>query len=199
MAGAPDFLVLNLAYGTVPGCLWRGPLPRVGLAADWNFLWHYYRRRLGRCDLVLTDALGAEVMGREGIVARAANLCGCDRLFVEGDDASSPPGLRDIDVLFVGNLNPAVQRERAPWLMRLAHLGRRWRVQIRTGVFGEEYRRLLKRVRIVFQFSARGKLGRRAFEAANCGALIFQEFGNRELPAYFRDRKECVYYLLGQS
>jgi GT2 family glycosyltransferase/tetratricopeptide (TPR) repeat protein len=34
----------------------------------------------------------------------------------------------------------------------------------------------------------------RAFEAANAGALIFQEEGNRELPEYFRDRRECVYY-----
>ena len=113
-------------------------------------------------------------------------------MFVE--DAGPPAGLRDIDVLFVGNLNPTVQRERAPWLARLARLGRRWRVQIRTGIFGDAYRRLLHRARIVFHFSARGKVGRRAFEAANAGALIFQEAGNRELPTYFRDRQECVYY-----
>ncbi len=139
-------------------------------------------------------------MAREGIAApRAANLCGCDRLFVERGQALADQGptlsrLRDIDVLFVGNLNTAVQRERAPWLTRLARLGKRWRVQIRTGIFGDPYWRLLSRARIVFHFSARGKVGRRAFEAANAGALIFQEEGNRELPAFFRDRQECVYY-----
>jgi len=188
----PDFLALNLAYGFVPAFLWRAPLPKVGLATDWNLLWHYYRGRLPRCDLVLTDGAGAEALAREGIAARAANLYGCERMFVE--ETAPPAGLRDVDVLFVGNLNPAVQRERAPWLARLAQLGRRWRVQVRTGIFGEAYRRLLNRARIVFHFSARGKLGRRAFEAANAGALIFQEEGNRELPAYFRDRQECVYY-----
>ncbi len=190
---APDFITLNLAYGFVPPFLWNAPLPRVGVATDWNLLWHYYRGRLSRCDLVLTDVPGSETMAREGIAARAANLCGCDRMFTSNGEAPEA-GLRDIDVLFVGNLNPAVQRERTPWLTRLARLGRRYRVQIRTGLFGEPYRRLLNRARIVFQFSARGKAGRRSFEAANAGALIFQEEGNRELSAFFRDRQECVSY-----
>ena len=185
-------MALNLAYAFVPASLWRAPLPRVGLATDWHLLWHHYRGRLPRCDLVLTDRAGAEAMARQGIAARAAILCGCERLFV--DDAAPAAGLRDIDLLLVGNLNPAVQRERAPWLTRLAALGGHWRVQIRTGTFGEAYRRLLNRTRIVFHFSARGKAGRRAFEAANAGALIFQEEGNRDLPAFFRDRQECVYY-----
>jgi hypothetical protein len=57
---------------------------------------------------------------------------------------------RDIDVLFVGNLNPAVQPERLPWLMRLARLGKRRRVVIQSGVFGDAYRKLLSRARIVF-------------------------------------------------
>ena len=34
----------------------------------------------------------------------------------------------------------------------------------------------------------------RAFEAAAAGALLFQEAGNRELPGFFADRCECVYY-----
>ena len=195
----PDFLGLNLAYGFVPPVLWNVPLPRIALATDWNLLWHYYRGRLPACDLVLTDSRGAELMAREGFPACAAALCGCEQMFVDrGKELSAKPssqtGLRDIDVLFVGNLNPNVQRERAPWLTRLARLGKRWRVRIRTGSFGQPYLRLLERARIVIQFSARGKAGRRGFEAANAGALIFQEEGNSEVPAYFRDRQECVYF-----
>jgi GT2 family glycosyltransferase/tetratricopeptide (TPR) repeat protein len=94
----------------------------------------------------------------------------------------------------IGNFNPAVQRERMSWLGRLARLGRRWNVVLRAGVFGESYRRLLARSRIVFHASAKHKVGPRAFEAAAAGALIFQERDNRELPDYFRDRQECVYY-----
>src|SRR5207245_9689137 len=57
----------------------------------------------------------------------------------------------------------------------------------------EEYRKLVGRSRIVFNVSIRGECNKRVFEAA-AGALLYQEEGNREVPAYFRDRHECVYY-----
>src|SRR5262245_49043454 len=56
----PDFIVLYLPYRTVPACLWSAPIPRVGLAGDWNLLWHSYRRQLPLCELVLTDTQGKE-------------------------------------------------------------------------------------------------------------------------------------------
>src|SRR5262245_23049544 len=51
----PDFIALYLPYTVIPNCLWTAPVPLIGLAADWNLLWHYYRGCLHRCDLVLTD------------------------------------------------------------------------------------------------------------------------------------------------
>src|SRR5215470_8720981 len=47
----PDFVALYLPYTTVPAGLWSAPVPLVGLAPDWNLLWHHYRRALRRCDL----------------------------------------------------------------------------------------------------------------------------------------------------
>ena len=35
-----------------------------------------------------------------------------------------------VDILFVGNLHPAVQRERLYWLGRLARLADKWKVVI---------------------------------------------------------------------
>jgi GT2 family glycosyltransferase/Tfp pilus assembly protein PilF len=188
----PDLVALWLPYTTVPGCLWSAPPVRVGLATDANLLWHYYRRALAACDLVFTDAWGAERCQQAGIAqARPGILCGCENADVDGP---WPDGPRDIDILLVGNLNPPVQRERMPWLRRLAALSRRWQVVIRTAVPEDSYRKLLARSRIVVHHSPRHKCGRRAFEAAAAGALVFQEQGNRELPAFFRDRQECVYY-----
>jgi GT2 family glycosyltransferase/predicted Zn-dependent protease len=188
----PDFIVLYLAYTCIPPCLWSAPVPLIGWAPDWNLLWHGYRRSLRGCDLVLTDTAGVEAMGREGIEqTRAANLFGCGRSYVEAMPAEVP---RDIDVLFVGNLHPAVQRERLPWLGQLARLADRRRVVIQTGVFGADYRALLARSRVVFNRSIRSECNQRVFEAAASGALLFQEAGNREVPAYLRDRQECVYY-----
>jgi GT2 family glycosyltransferase/Flp pilus assembly protein TadD len=207
----PDFIALYLPYTTIPECLWAASVPLVGLAADWNLLWHGYRQLLKACDLVLTDVAGVNALAREGIAhARAVNLFGCERVYLETAWAEKP---RDIDILFVGNLHPAVQRERLRWLGRIARLGDHRRVAIHTGVFGEAYRQLLGRARIVFNRSIRGECNRRAFEAAAAGALLFQEAGNLETPDFFGtegdrerrrqgdketgrqgDHQACVYY-----
>ncbi len=94
----------------------------------------------------------------------------------------------------MGNLHPAVQRERLPWLARLARLAERWKVEIRTGISGEECRALLARTRVAFNRSVRSEANMRAFEAAAAGALLLQEAGNRELPGLFADGRECVSY-----
>ena len=144
----PDFVALNLAYTTIPAGLWQAPVPLVGLAADTNLLWHGYRRLLPRCDVILTDACSVDRLHRAGLAqARPANLYGLGRPFLEQVPRAAE---RDIDILFVGNLHAAVQRERLPWLGRLARLAGRWRVQIRTGVFGDAYRDLLGRARLIF-------------------------------------------------
>jgi GT2 family glycosyltransferase/Flp pilus assembly protein TadD len=189
----PDFIALYLPYATIPRCLWSAPVPLVGLAADYNLLWHGYRHVLPRCELVLTDAPGAEAMRRAGFDhARASNLYGLEHPFRRPPAAAA--GERDIDILFVGNLNPAVQRERLAWLGRLARLSARWRVVVTTGVFGDDYRALLARARVVFNRSIRGECNRRVFEAAGAGALLFQEAGNREVGDYLRPGQECVCY-----
>jgi glycosyltransferase involved in cell wall biosynthesis/tetratricopeptide (TPR) repeat protein len=188
---SPDLVALWLNYTAVPSGLWSAPVPLVGLATDWNLLWHELRHLLPHCDAVLADAPGVEALARAGIDhARPAILYGV------APDAlvESPAAERDIDILFVGNLHPAVQRERLPWLARLARLADRWNVAIRTGIPGAECRGLLARARIAFNRSVRSEANMRAFEAAAAGALLFQEAGNRELPAVFADRRECVYY-----
>ncbi|HEV8060372.1 MAG TPA: glycosyltransferase [Gemmataceae bacterium] len=189
----PDFVVLDLHYTTIPHCLWQAPVPLVGLAADWNWLWHAYRRLLGHVDLILTDTEGVERLAKEGIHhALAANLFG-----LEAGWLSAVPALdanRDIDVLFAGNMHQAVQRERLRWLGRLVSLGDRYCVSIVQGVFDTSYRDLARRARIIFNRSIWGECNMRAFEAAAAGALLFQEESNREIAAYFRDRQECVLY-----
>ncbi len=188
----PSFIALYLPYTSIPAGLWEAPCPLVGLAADWNLCWHWYRHCLRSVEIALTDTAGVEALHREGIPhARAANLYGLERSFL---DYSYPDQDRDIDVLFVGNLHPAVQRERLAWLGRLARLNDRWRVVIATGVFGDAYRDLLARSRVVWNRGIRGECNKRAFECAAAGALLFQEAENRETARYFRDRQECVFY-----
>ena len=72
---APDLLVLSLAYTTIPECLWSVPLPRLGLAPDWNLLFHYYRHRLPAVDWAITDTAGAELLNRIGLSHVRPALC----------------------------------------------------------------------------------------------------------------------------
>jgi FkbM family methyltransferase len=189
----PDFLVLDLHYTSIPGCLWNSPVPIIGLAADWNLLWHGYRRLLPHVDLILTDTTGVEVLAKEGIHhALAANLFGLEAGWLAEQIPATGP--RPIDVLFVGNLHPAVQRERLTWLGRLGALSDRYRISIHQGLYDDQYRDLVRQSKIVFNRSIRGECNMRVFEAAAGGALLFQEEGNREVEAYFQDRKECVLY-----
>jgi GT2 family glycosyltransferase/glycosyltransferase involved in cell wall biosynthesis/tetratricopeptide (TPR) repeat protein len=194
---APDLVALWLPYQSVPAWAWGAPVPVVGLAGDWNLLWHTYRHVLPLCDAVLTDAPGVEVMARAGLGhARPANLFGLGRDFL--DHPFPPPDARrDIDVLFVGNLHPAVQAERLPWLGRLAALADRHRVAVLSGAHGADYRALLARAKVVFNRSIRGECNQRAFEAAVAGAVLLQEAGNAEVSGFFSPGAEFREYTSG--
>jgi tetratricopeptide (TPR) repeat protein len=187
----PDFIALFLPFTAVPDCLWGAPVPLVGLAGDWHLMWHAYRFTLPLCDLVFSDSGGVEAFRQAGIPAESGNLFGCARPFLA--PAQSHP--RDIDVLYVGSLHPAEQRERLPWLRRaVLAAGDRSNFLIRTAASRGEYLELLHRSRILFNRSVRGECNLRVFEAAAAGALLFQEAGNREVYRYLRDGAECVFY-----
>jgi GT2 family glycosyltransferase/predicted Zn-dependent protease len=188
----PDFLVLPIAYTAVPPDLWSAPVPVVALAADANWQIRAYRRLLPHCDLAFADAPSAEILRRDGHAhVLPACLFGLERAYLE---MPAPEGERDLDLVFVSNVHAAVQRERLPWLGRLARLAGCRSVVLASGVFGEDYRALMRRAKVAFNRSARGECNMRAFEAAACGALLLQERGNREVGDYFEDRHSCAFY-----
>src|SRR5205823_10663433 len=39
----PEFVFLDLAHARVPTALWNAAIPLVGLARNWEMLWHSYR------------------------------------------------------------------------------------------------------------------------------------------------------------
>jgi glycosyltransferase involved in cell wall biosynthesis/Flp pilus assembly protein TadD len=188
----PEFLVLYPQYRTIPPWLFTVRVPIVMLAGDANLLWHSYRQLATCCDLVLTDEATAERFRGTGIAhVRPAILFGGERSVL---DAPSPEAMRDIDLLFVGNFQNCVQRARLPLLGQLAQLRQRWNVLFATNIYGEEYRRLLARSRIVFNRGIRAEWNSRVCEALAAGALLLQESDNREVFAHLEAGKECVAY-----
>lgn len=189
----PDAVVVWPSYASVPSWVWSAPVPVVMLAADANLLWNGYRYLLPLADLVLTDAPSADRLRRAGNEhVRAANLFGLDRYFAASID--EPEIERDLDVVFVGNMSSAVQRERLPWLGRLARLADRFQVRVASGVFGADYLALLRRAKLVFNRSIRGECNLRALEAAASGAVLLQEAENEEVKEYLQPGVEYAPY-----
>src|SRR5262249_24998057 len=71
------------------------------------------------------------------------------------------------------------------------------KVVIAQGVYGDDYRALLRRARVVFNRSIRSECNRRVFESAAAGCLPGQEEENREIALFLRPGVECVLYNAG--
>ncbi len=189
----PDMIVLWLGYTSMPAWVWSAPIPIVGLAPDWNLQWHSFRHLVPLCDAILTDIPGVERMrsvGWDHVVP--ANLYGLTKDHLE--DVPVSDAKRDVDVVFVGNMHPSIHAVRLPLLARLGSLVDRHRIVITSCVFGEAYRKLLRRSKLAFNYSVRGECNLRALEAAAAGAVLLQEADNREVPQYLTPIVEYLPY-----
>jgi len=190
---APDLVLLIWPDQlSIPEGLERCPVRTVGVISDYNLslpwitgLWPYF-------DVVLTDRAGIDVFDRLGF---ADVRYWCQFSFQVGLHEKHPDVERDLDLVFIGNLNPAVQRDRVAWLQRLLALERRGlRVKIVGGVQGEDYAALLNRAKVGFNRAIRGEMNMRSFEVPACGAVLMQERDNREVRDFLCPEREVVLY-----
>ncbi|MCA8969925.1 MAG: glycosyltransferase family 1 protein [Planctomycetes bacterium] len=180
----------------IPTGLEDSEVPVVGVMSDYNLTLPFCRDLAPFFDLLLCDHSALPVLGRLPF-ARVEPWCQYSyRPDVHrprvSDDGREPE--RDIDISFVGNLDPIVQRDRMPYLERIAALEDSWRVHIGSAPQGREYGELLARSRIAFNRSIRGEVNLRCFEATACGALLLCERENLEIRRYFREDEEVVLY-----
>lgn len=162
----------------------------VALVSDWNVYYPVLEKNLARFDVVLTDKPGVAVLSNQSVTAHHVRP-----LYSQIAPIHFPHDVdRDIDVLFIGNLNHAAHHERAFFLERLAKLSDRYRIVITTGVEGEAYSRLMSRARIVFNHSIRGEVNLRVFETMACGAMAMLEERNLEARDWFTDDQDIVLY-----
>jgi hypothetical protein len=194
---APDaILLLWPDQEPIPRDLEQSPVPVIAIVSDYNLTLPFFLRSWPFFDLVLCDRPGLQVLGRMPF-ARVEAACqysfrpDVHRIY---EDASGKPIPRDIDISFVGNLNPELQRERTSFLERLRMLGDHCNVFVGSVAQGEPYGRMLSRSKIAFNRSIRGEMNLRAFEATACGALLFMERENTEVRDYFVDGEEVVLY-----
>jgi len=174
-----------------PLCVEECPIKTVAAVSDWNVYYAQLEHNLSRYDVVLTDRLGAESIRFPGAMPRYFQpMYSQNTLFHK----KIPEVEKDLDVVFVGNLNPVVHHDRARCMERIAGLAGRYRILFATNHWDEAYARLLNRARIVFNHSIRREMNLRCFETLACGSLLFLEEDNLEVGDWLRDRGEVVLY-----
>ena len=191
--------------GWVPDVYWHASLVHFPIPADIEEFegltatniqdWHRGGRAVwaghGFFDLILTEQNACGLLNAMGFEhAEFARLWGADPKL----HRRLPNVERDIDVLFIGAMNPSVWLERNRWLDRLAKLGDRHRVLIDIGHYGEDYVKLTNRAKIVFNRSVNGCTNQRAYDGSLCGALVFNEAENTEVAEIFEDGVDHVTY-----
>ncbi len=189
---APDAVLLYWPdQEPLPAGLEHCPVPVVGVVSDYNLSLPYLVGLWPFFDVLLCDRAGEDLFRRLSFAdvrhwCQFAHKRPFHRLMPEA-------GPRDVDVAFAGNLNPIVQRQRAPWLERLRRLGDSGvRVAVQSGLHGEGYGRFLNGCRIGWNRSIRGEMNLRGFEVPACGALLLMEHGNLEVADFFVPGEECV-------
>lgn len=176
----------------LPAGIEHCPVPVVGVVSDYNLSLPYLVGLWPFFDAWLCDRAGVSLFERLSFAGvRYWNQYAHKRPF----HRIHPDVARTIDLGFVGNLNPAVQRERAPWLERLRRLPQLGvTTEVHGGIRGAAYGRFLNACKIGWNRSIRGELNLRAFEVPACGALLLLEQGNLEVAEYFVPGEECVLY-----
>jgi tetratricopeptide (TPR) repeat protein len=178
-------------YNPVPLGIENADCLTVGVFGDWNLGGQAIHAVGSLFDLLIADTPGAEHLRHAGFPQVLSGL-----LWAYQPELHRPlPNIeRDIDILMIGNFNHAVQQERSLWLARVARLAQKHRVVLTSGVYGEEYVKMMNRAKIVFNRSIRGEMNMRAYEAPACGAMLFYERENREIAQVFQEGVECVLY-----
>lgn len=198
--GYPDVMIVWApGYVGLPAGIEDAPFPVVACYSDWPLVMPGQAGTLDNYDYMFTDRAGVRVL----------NQMGYENVEFWPMYAHDPvlsrviPGVEKVwDIGMVGNLSAAVQRERTPWLARVARLANRYRVRIAGGVFNEEYARMINATKITFNHAFKvslnqtlpGAMNMRCYEAAACGSLLFCDEENQEIREFLEDRVHCVLY-----
>ncbi|MBP8129721.1 MAG: glycosyltransferase family 1 protein [Candidatus Hydrogenedentes bacterium] len=173
-----------------PRAIEHCPIQTAAIISDWNLYQPQLEHNLSRFDVVLSDRMAERALRVWGAQPRFVQPLYSHRTLVH-----RPLGMeRDIDILFLGNLNHAIHRARGKVLEMAGRLSDDYRVVIDEGHPPEAYARGLNRARVAVNYAVRHEMNLRCFEAPACGALLFLEAENLEARDYLTDGGQAVFY-----
>jgi hypothetical protein len=133
------------------------PIRTAAIVSDWNIYFPQFEYNLCRYDVTLSDRAGALYLRPYGVVPKYFGPIYSHRSTTH---RLLGGGIRDIDILFAGNLNTAAQGARCRLLEKIAPLSEHYRVVFTGELPQEDYAALMNRARIVFNRSLRGEMNR---------------------------------------
>lgn len=176
----------------IPPRLFQVSVPIIALLSDWNLNFTATWLAVDHFDYVLMDERGSQLLQSLGYShVREFNMYGLHLGSVKIPPAKNVE--KPIDIAFVGNVSPCVQKERGRWLRRVLRLRDRYTVRMETHLYGDEYYELMHQAKVMFNHSIRGEVNMRVFETLGAGELVFLEASNREI-SQFLAAGQCVLY-----
>ncbi|MGE3726532.1 MAG: glycosyltransferase [Candidatus Sericytochromatia bacterium] len=187
----PDLILWWHHYSAIPPDMAESPCPTVLLISDSHAYLTTLLKQVLAFDYILADRPTLKVLQSYGIQNSAFAACYSydpSRYF------PLPETVRDIDISFIGRFNLPLYPQRNPILTQLLALAPKYKLCIRDNVYNAEYNQILNRSKIMLNWSVRGEMNLRAYEAARCGALLFSEEGNLDIPALLPPGEASVLY-----
>ncbi|HEY9843991.1 MAG TPA: glycosyltransferase [Candidatus Obscuribacterales bacterium] len=186
----PELLIWWGFFFPIPADIAACPVPTLLVVADWHGYLSAVLEYVGVFDHILCDRALLQLLR-----ARGHEHCGYWPCYSWNPAAlAGSEGPRDLDVSFIGTLNPALYHQRNHYLERLARLAPRQRIFIGQWYFNRELAAYLWRSKIVFNHALRAEMNIRAYEAAACGALLLIEESNLEVADFLPPGEACVTY-----
>ena len=189
----PDAVILwGSEYTGIPLLIEESPYPLFSIIGDWNVSFSNIKDIINCFDY-------AFVIDKKAV--EAFKVCGypnIEYIQIVGFDPKTHYKIENVDkiydVLFIGNLNNDLQKDRSFWLKRLAKLSDKYNIKILNGIHGYDYTLALNQAKITFNRSITGTINMRVYETAACNSLLFYEEENLNIRDIFQDKKHCVLY-----
>lgn len=188
----PDVIICrDILFYPPPIGIEQSEYPTIGIIGDWNINFTSVISTIHRFNYLFCDRKGVEVLKQSGItnIDYWPNYGLVPQIFKPIENIE-----KIYDICFVGSLDHNIQKERSIYLKRIALLSDKYKVIILTGLYREDYVKVLNQSKICFNHSVRGEMNMRAFEVPACKSLLFIEEDNLEVRDFYEDKKHCVFY-----
>ncbi len=176
-------------------CIPIGTAKFSGLVAVMGYDWHQQTKAIMQSlpfsDLILADEFGAGLLKANGFERTAITQW---QGVNPGPQRPDSRVERDIDLLFVGDLDYNIAYERNRWLDRLAILSDGFNIVFLPPQPEDKLVELCQRTKIVFDSTLSGGISHLALVGASCGALVMLHSENTVGLSCLKPDVHCVTY-----